>query len=64
VQGVCEEVAAAFERSHGVRVDAAAQITLTCGQSEAMAATMLSGISSPQPYPSVKIALVEATSLR
>ncbi|XP_024378374.1 uncharacterized protein [Physcomitrium patens] len=40
VQGVCEKVAEAFEMSHGVRVDAATQITICCGQSEAMAATV------------------------
>lgn len=46
VQGVCEKVAKEFESSHGVKVDATTQITLCCGQSEAMAATMLSGTSN------------------
>jgi aspartate/methionine/tyrosine aminotransferase len=43
VQGVCEKVAEAFERAHGVRVDAATQITICCGQSEAMAAAVFAG---------------------
>ncbi|KAG0571922.1 hypothetical protein KC19_VG054100 [Ceratodon purpureus] len=40
VQGVCEKVAEGFERAHGVRVDAATQISICCGQSEAMAAAV------------------------
>lgn len=51
VQGVCEKVAEAFEMSHGVRVDAATQITICCGQSEAMAATVFAGNSCHSRVP-------------
>ena len=43
MQGVCEKVAEAFQRAHGLRVDAATQITICCGQSEAMAAAVFAG---------------------
>lgn len=48
MQGVCEKVAEAFEKVHGVRVDPTTQITICCGQSEAMAASVLAG-TTPIP---------------
>jgi aspartate/methionine/tyrosine aminotransferase len=44
VQGVCEKVAEAFENTHGVKVDPKTQVTICCGQSEAMAASVFAGL--------------------
>jgi aspartate/methionine/tyrosine aminotransferase len=44
VQGVCEKVAEAFENTHGVKVDPKTEVTICCGQSEAMAASVFAGL--------------------
>ncbi len=44
MQGVCEKVAEAFENTHGVKVDPETQVTICCGQSEAMAASVFAGL--------------------
>ncbi|KAJ7515465.1 hypothetical protein O6H91_22G014200 [Diphasiastrum complanatum] len=46
VQGVCEKVASAFEMAHGVKVDPATEVTLCCGQSEALAAAILAVVEA------------------
>ena len=43
VQGLCDKVAKSFENTHGVRVDPTTQVTICCGQSEAMAAAVFAG---------------------
>lgn len=43
MQGLCDKVAKSFENTHGVRVDPTTQITICCGQSEAMAAAVFAG---------------------
>ncbi|KAJ7268862.1 hypothetical protein O6H91_Y398400 [Diphasiastrum complanatum] len=45
MQGVYKKVASAFEMAHGVKVDPATEVTVCCGQSEALAAAILADIS-------------------
>jgi aspartate/methionine/tyrosine aminotransferase len=44
LQGLCDEVAAQFEGSQGMRVDPCTEVTICCGQSEALVAAVLAVI--------------------